>query len=147
LNNCLLSKQLTYSWSKFGREAEFVVALYLRSRGWNIELSKGSRGPADIIATDKNYTKWMIQVKSSTGITHLKGYEVKRLKEAAEKNDGLAVIATLQPTEIVLPLSAYENRSKTDIKGDDCYRNNTFCLGNYAIVFYSLNDWKRIPVG
>jgi Holliday junction resolvase len=144
LNNCLLSKQLTYSWSKFGREAEFVVALYLRSRGWNIELSKGSRGPADIIATNRNYTKWMIQVKSSTGITHLKGYEVKRLKEAAEKNDGLAVIATLQPTEIVLPLSAYENRSKTDIKGDECYRNNTVCLGNYTIVFYSLNDWKRI---
>jgi Holliday junction resolvase len=145
LNNCLLSKQLTYSWSKFGREAEFVVALYLRSRGWNIELSKGSRGPADIIATNRNYTKWMIQVKSSTGITHLKGYEVRRLKEAAEKNDGLAVIATLQPTEIVNPLSAYENRSKTDIKGDDCYRNNTVCLGNYTIVFYSLNDWKRIP--
>ena len=144
MNNCLLSKQLTYSWSKFGREAEFVVALYLRSRGWNIELSKGSRGPADIIATNRNYTKWMIQVKSSTGITHLKGYEVKRLKEAAEKNDGLAVIATLQPTEIVLPLSAYENRSKTDIKGEDCYRNNTVCLGNYTIVFYSLNDWKRI---
>jgi Holliday junction resolvase len=144
LNNCLLSKQLTYSWSKFGREAEFVVALYLRSRGWNIELSKGSRGPADIIATNRNYTKWMIQVKSSKGITHLKGYEVKRLKEAAEKNDGLAVIATLQPTEIVLPLSAYENRSKTDIKGDECYRNNTVCLGNYTIVFYSLNDWKRI---
>jgi Holliday junction resolvase len=144
LNNCLLSKQLTYSWSKFGREAEFVVALYLRSRGWNIELSKGSRGPADIIATNRNYTKWMIQVKSSTGITHLKGYEVRRLKEAAEKNDGLAVIATLQPTEIVLPLSAYENRSKTDIKGDECYRNNTVCLGNYTIVFYSLNDWKRI---
>ena len=144
MNNCLLSKQLTYSWSKFGREAEFVVALYLRSRGWNIELSKGSRGPADIIATNRNYTKWMIQVKSSTGITHLKGYEVRRLKEAAEKNDGLAVIATLQPTEIVLPLSAYENRSKTDIKGDECYRNNTVCLGNYTIVFYSLNDWKRI---
>jgi hypothetical protein len=148
LNNCLLSKQLTYSWSKFGREAEFVIALYLRSKGWNIELSKGSRGPADIIATNRNYTKWMIQVKSSTGITHLKGYEVKRLKESAEKNDGLAVIATLQPTEIVLPLyeihAAYDNRSKRDIKGDDRYRNNTISLGNYAIVFYSLNDWKRI---
>ena len=68
-----------YSWSKFGREAEFVVTLYLKLKGWSIQLSRGSRGPADIIAT-RDFIKWMIQVKSSTGITHLKGYEVKRLK-------------------------------------------------------------------
>jgi Holliday junction resolvase len=123
-----------------------VVALYLRSRGWNIELSKGSRGAADIVATKRNYTKWMIQVKSSSGIVHLKGYEVKRLKEAAERNDGLAVIATLQPAEIVLPLSEIDTaqvKSMTD-KRDGYYRQGTALLGNYAIVFYSLSNWRKI---
>lgn len=124
-----------------------MVALYLRSRGWNIELSKGSRGAADIVATKRNYTKWMIQVKSSSGIVHLKGYEVKRLKEAAERNDGLAVIATLQPAEIVLPFSeidAAQDKSMTDKKRDGYYRQGAARLGNYAIVFYSLSNWKKI---
>jgi hypothetical protein len=124
-----------------------VVALYLRSRGWNIELSKGSRGAADIVATKRNYTKWMIQVKSSSGIVHLKGYEVKRLKEVAERNDGLAVIATLQPAEIVLPLSeidSAQDKSMTDKKRDGYYKQGAARLGNYAIVFYSLSNWKKI---
>lgn len=124
-----------------------MVALYLRSRGWKIELSKGSRGAADIVATKRNYTKWMIQVKSSSGIAHLKGYEVKRLKEVAERNDGLAVIATLQPAEIVLPLSeidSAQDKSMTDKKRDGYYKQGTARLGNYAIVFYSLSNWKKI---
>ena len=50
-----------YSWSKFGREAEFVVAIYLRSCGWDVQLSRGSRGPADLIATQGS-TKWLIVV-------------------------------------------------------------------------------------
>jgi Archaeal holliday junction resolvase (hjc) len=119
----------------------------LRSRGWNIELSKGSRGAADIIATRRNYAKWMIQVKSSSGIVHLKGYEVKRLKEVAKRNDGIAIIATLQPVESVLPLSDIDpahDKPMTDIGGDGPYRRNTIRLGNYALVFYSLNDWKTI---
>ena len=89
----------------------------------------------------------MIQVKSSSGIVHLKGYEVKRLKEAAERNDGLAVIATLQPAEIVLPFSeidAAQDKSMTDKKRDGYYRQGAARLGNYAIVFYSLSNWKKI---
>ena len=111
-------------------------------------MSKGSRGPADIIATYKNYTKWLIQVKSSTGLAHLKGNEVKRLREASQINGGLAVIATLQPTEIVLSSSitgqTNNNESMTVTKWDDNCRNGIINLGNYAIVFYSLNNWKRI---
>jgi Holliday junction resolvase len=148
LNYYFLSKQITNSWSKFGREAEFVVALFLRLRGWDIELSKGSRGPADIIATYKNHTKWLIQVKSSTGLAHLKGNEVKRLREASQINGGLAVIAILQPTEIVLSSSIIDqtnnNESMTITKWNDNCRNDVINLGNYAIVFYSLNNWKRI---
>ena len=111
-------------------------------------MSKGSRGPADIIATYKNHTKWLIQVKSSMGLAHLKGNEVKRLREASQVNGGLAVIATLQPTEIVLPSSmideANNNGSRIVTKCNDDSRNDVINLGNYTIVFYSLNNWKRI---
>jgi hypothetical protein len=78
----------------------------------------------------------------------LKGNEVKRLREASQINGGLAVIATLQPTEIVLSSSIIgqtnNNESITVTKWNDNCRNDAINLGNYAIVFYSLNNWKRI---
>ena len=111
-------------------------------------MSKGSRGPADIIATNRDYTKWLIQVKSSTGMANLKGYEVKRLKEASKVKNGLAVIATLQPKETVLssPRISHLNYNIPIIEtgwGDDCTKDVIY-LGNYVIIFYSLNDWNRI---
>ena len=81
-------------------------------------------------------------------MAHLKGNEVKRLREASQINGGLAVIATLQPTEIVLSSSITDqtnnNESMTVTKWNDNYRNDIINLGNYAIVFYSLDNWKRI---
>ena len=127
----------SYSWSKFGREAEFIIAIYLKLRGWDIQLSKGSRGPADLIATH-NSTVWLIQVKSSTKLPKLKGYEVKRLKEMANMYGGLAVIAILRPGYIQNP-----NNNSLSLKGDDeriCEIN----LGRYSIFFYSLDSWKAI---
>jgi hypothetical protein len=106
-----------YSWSKFGREAEYVVALYLKSMGWDVKLSPASRGPADIVAACGN-SKWFVQVKASSGIPRLRGYEVKRLKELAENNNGLPVISTLQPF---------------------C---GGFSTGNYSILFYLLDSWQ-----
>ena len=114
----MLPQPLTlYSWSAFGREAEYVVALYLRSSGWNVTLSRGSRGPADIIATCSN-TQWFIQVKSSAGVPRLRGYEIKRLKEIAANKGGLPVISTLQPF------------------------TGGFRTGNYSIIFYLLDSWQ-----
>jgi hypothetical protein len=107
------------SWSRFGREAEYVVALYLKSLGWDVILSRGSRGPADIISTLEN-TKWFIQVKSSGGIPRLKGYEVKRLVDMAEDKGGLAVVSTLQPS------------------------GPGFSIGNFAISFYLLDSWQLV---
>jgi Holliday junction resolvase len=128
----LLLQTWSYSWAQFGREAEFVITIYLKLRGWKIEqLSKGSKGPADIIASNET-TRWFIQVKSSTGLPRLKGYEVKRLKELAETSSGLPVIAILCPIEL------YNASSEANKELD--YAN----LGNYAIYFYSLHDWKRI---
>jgi Holliday junction resolvase len=128
----LLLQSWSYSWAQFGREAEFVITIYLKLRGWKIEqLSKGSKGPADIIASNET-TRWFIQVKSSTGLPRLKGYEVKRLRELAETSSGLPVIAILCPIEL------YNASSEANKELD--YAN----LGNYAIYFYSLHDWKRI---
>jgi len=108
-----------YSWSKFGREAEYIVALYLKSIGWDVMLSPASRGPADIVATCHD-SKWFIQVKASAGVPRLRGYEVKRLKELAENNNGLPVVSTFQP-----------------------FRGG-FNTGNYSILFYVLDSWKAI---
>ena len=128
-------------WSRFGREGEFVVTIYLRSKGWDIQLSRGSRGPADIIATRKS-TKWLIQVKSSTKIPRLKGYEVKRLVELSTVVDGSAVIATLQPTETARSiLTSAEEKDDTDFYMAS-KRGIPINLGNYVIFFYSLPDWR-----
>jgi Holliday junction resolvase len=134
------SSPYSYSWSKFGREAEFVVVLYLKLKGWNIKLFKGSRGPADIIAT-RDFKKWLIQVKSSSLIPRLKGSEVKRLWKMAQRDRGHAVIATLCPIETAIgtPMTKEQN-----ILG--LYTKDTAILqfGNYAMSFYSLKDWKRL---
>ena len=128
----LLLQTSSYTWAQFGREAEFVITIYLKLKGWNIEqISKGSKGPADIIASHKS-TKWFIQVKSSTALPRLKGYEVKRLRELSESSGGLAVIAILCPADL--------NRSSSEPDKKPDYAN----LGNYAIYFYSLHNWKRI---
>ena len=108
-----------YSWSRFGREAEYIVALYLKSLGWNVVLSRGSRGPADIIATCGN-AYWFIQVKSSASVPRIRGYEIKRLKEIAACKGGLPVISTLQPF------------------------HSGFSTGNYSILFYMLDNWQAL---
>ena len=129
----LLLQISSYSWAQFGREAEFVITIYLKLQGWKIEqLSKGSKGPADIIAS-KDTTRWFIQVKSSTGLPRLKGYEVKRLRELAEISRGLPGIAILCPIQLYNTTSSEENKELDFVN-----------LGNYAIYFYSLHDWKKI---
>ena len=132
----MLSVVSSCSWSKFGREAEFTIAIYLKLRGWSIQLSKGSRGPADIIAT-RNSTVWLIQVKSSNTVPKLKGYELKRLKEMADIFGGLAVIAILRPA-----FGGNPNKDSMSLEADErLYEIN---LGRYSIFFYSLDSWKPI---
>src|SRR5919108_5287089 len=127
------------SLSKFGREAEIVVGVYLQHYGWNVWLSAGSRGPADVIATRSSH-KWLIQVKSSNKIPVLKGREVSQLKDMAKTADGLPVVATVQPKEAVV-----ETLQQTD-KIDNRSRRTgePFVLSNYGIFLYSLLDWKRV---
>lgn len=113
--------QLEYSWSKFGREAEYVVALYLKSAGWeDVKLSPGSRGPADITASCPGRL-WLIQVKASSGAPRLKAREVLRLKAAAIERKATAVIATLQPL-----------------------KTGVFSTGNFAVNFYDVRTWATL---
>ena len=53
----------SYSPSQFGKDAEFIIALYLLSKGWEVKLSKGSRGPADLMAK-KDLILLYIQINS-----------------------------------------------------------------------------------
>jgi Holliday junction resolvase len=129
----------SFSWGKFGRDAEFTIAIYLKSCGWNVQISRGSRGPADIIAT-RGSNKWLIQVKSSRKIPSLKGHEVENLRKMAESADGLPVIATVQPKETVLAAptqKAHEYTLPRSMKG----RKQTEST-DYGIFLYSLVDWK-----
>jgi Holliday junction resolvase len=110
-----------YSWSSFGREAEYVVALYLKAVGWpDVRLSPGSRGPADITASCPG-ALWYIQVKASSGIPRLKGREVRRLIKLAKENHGSAVVSTLQP-----------------------FRAGAFSTGNFAVNFYEIDSWSLL---
>ncbi len=120
-----------YSWSKFGRDAEFLVAIYLKSCGWNVQLSRGSRGPADLIATQGS-NKWLIQVKSSSKIPRLKGQELKQLRKMAKSVDGHPVIATVQ------------HKTATSIKERTITDRSNIESATYGIFIYSLVDWKMI---
>jgi Holliday junction resolvase len=145
---------LNYSWSRFGRDAEFIIASYLKSKGWCLQISKASRGPADIIAISKKNEKWLIQVKSSTKMPRLKGFEVKRLNEMAQTVGGLPVIATFQPKITVSQCTQVDCRcggiKNVDNKNYNYNNNNSNndnsdqLTGNYCILFYCLYSWTRL---
>lgn len=114
------------SFSKFGREAEYMSGLFLQTHNWSIFFSNGSRGPADIIAT-KNNIMLLIQVKASTKIPKIKGYEVQRLLEFSNKIlHGFPIISLVHP----------------NIKSD--FTNDSVPLGNYLLNFFLLPRWESI---
>lgn len=114
----------TYSWREFGRDAEFVIASYLKSNGWDVLISKSSRGPADIVA-HKEKKIWCIQVKASTKSPHIKSREIQRLKNYARSVAGDPVLATVQPWEV---------------------RGQGISLASYMIILYSLDTWAVLHV-
>jgi Holliday junction resolvase len=86
-----------YSKSKFGRDAEIAISLYMISKGWGVTMSKGSRGPADLYAK-KELNLWCVQVKASTKGPKIKGLAISRLIDHASAENGRAVLAILQPS-------------------------------------------------
>ena len=119
---------LYYSFSKFGRDAEFLVGLCMESNGWNVYFSKGSRGPSDIVAI-KNDVIWLIQIKSSARIPKIHGYEIRNLIKMSDKiNNSFPVLSLVSPKL-------------------DCISNeNSFIVGDYMLNFYLLPGWKRVTL-
>jgi Holliday junction resolvase len=137
---------IVLSWSKFGTDGEYLVAIYLTSCGWNVQLSRGSRGPADIIAS-RGSSKWLIQVKSSRKIPSLRGRELNRLREMAKAADGLPIVATVQPKETAIAVSTEEvrsvdsNENTIQIEKGVGRRSESTA---YGIFLYSLIDWTIV---
>jgi Holliday junction resolvase len=132
----------SYSIGTFGREAEYIVALYLRLMGWRVRLSKNSRGPADIVAvldSINKQRKWLIQVKSSRRIPRIKGHEILRLISAASIAEGEPIIATLHPT-FGNDTGQFINHSN-DVNYDF---NLVHSDRRFAVSFFYLPNWSMI---
>jgi Holliday junction resolvase len=114
------------SYSRFGREAEYAAGSCLNNYGWAVFFSKGSRGPADIIASRDN-TLLLIQVKSSTKIPKIRGAEVHNLIQMSKK------ISNSYPL-----LSLVHPHLECNVN------NNTILFGNYLINFFILPRWDSV---
>ena len=119
---------LYYSFSKFGRDAEFLVGLCMKSKEWNVYFSKGSRGPSDIIAI-KNDVIWLIQIKSSTRIPKIRGCEISNLIKMSNKiNNSFPILSLISP------------RLDRDANA------NSILFGSYSLSFYLLPDWRSVTL-
>ena len=87
---------------KYGRDKEQKVAQSLRNRGAKVDVSKGSKGAADLEAKFSTGTKWKVQVKSTRGnkVTQPTPKDVGRLKSGATKSRATPVIAEVTPKGI-----------------------------------------------
>jgi Holliday junction resolvase len=133
---------ILYTIGTFGREAEYIVTLYLRIKGWRVTLSKGSRGPADILAINyskRGRKKWLIQVKSSRKAPRIRNYEIHRLITAAASAGGEPIIATLQPK-----LRRESDSAKKSCENSDHPVDSAINRARFAVYFFSLPDWRMI---
>lgn len=130
----------SYSPSQFGKDAEFIIALYLLSKGWEVKLSKGSRGPADLMAK-KDLILLYIQIKASSKLPRIKGSAITKLKSKSLLDGALPVVATLQP---IFPLV---DADKKIIINNDSINNlsvNKKYKMDFKIYFYDLSDWSNM---
>ncbi len=84
---------------RYGRDKEKKVARSLRSRGAKVDVSKGSRGPADIKATFATGTKWNVQVKATRSgkPSQPNPQDLGRLKQSSTKSRATPVVANVTP--------------------------------------------------
>jgi hypothetical protein len=158
-----------YSPSQFGRDAEYIIALYLISKGWQVKLSKGSRGPADLMAK-KDLILLYIQIKASSKLPRIKGSNITKLKSKSQSDGALPVVATLQPfiqllnhNKETITIKSKSNTTSMTINNG----NNTKNLINnsidkqvqkktsetkeenkieFRIYFYNLHDWSKLDL-
>jgi hypothetical protein len=142
-----LSKK-SYSPSQFGRDAEFIIALYLISKGCQVKLSKGSRGPADLMAKKDPILLYM-QIKASSKLPRIKGSNISKLKNKSHLEGALPVIATLQPffqlsnhneETITTTSTAATSAIKKSINQKEEKKIE------FKIYFYNLYDWSKLDL-
>jgi Holliday junction resolvase len=134
----------SYSKSRFGRDAEWIIALNMMSQGWNVKLSKGSRGPVDLFAS-KVSELWYIQIKASSRAPRIKSGEIDKLIDFASADGANPVVATLQPllerdnnrTLFVSKFLTQEQNQKHGIYEADAFQR-------FALFFYQLPSWSQI---
>ena len=134
----------SYSKSRFGRDAELIIALNMMSLGWYVKLSKGSRGLVDLFAS-KCSKLWYIQIKASSRAPKIKSREIGKLIDYASAYGANPVVATLQPLAgrdinrmvFVSKLIKQQQNQKHDI-----YEGDTF--QRFALFFYQLPGWNQI---
>ena len=87
---------------KYGREKEQKVARSLRGRGAKVDVSKGSKGAADLVAKFSTGTTWTVQVKATRAGTAASpsAKDSGRLKQSASKSRATAVVAKVSPKGI-----------------------------------------------
>lgn len=147
----------SYSPSQFGRDAEFIIALHLISKGWQVKLSKGSRGPADIMAK-KDLILLYIQIKASSKLPRIKSSDIIKLKSKSDLEGALPVVATLQPffqlskhnegkiittTETTTTIST---STKSSIKKSIKEKKEEEKKIEFKIYFYNLSDWSKLDL-
>ena len=138
----------SYSPSQFGRDAEFIIALYLISKGWQVKLSKGSRGPADLMAK-KDLILLYMQIKASSKLPRIKGSNISKLKNKSHLEGALPVIATLQP---FFQLSNHNEETITTtsttampaIKKSINQKEEKKI--EFKVYFYNLYDWSKLDL-
>jgi Holliday junction resolvase len=134
----------SYPKSRFGRDAEWIIALNMMSQGWNVKLSKGSRGPVDLFAS-KVSELWYIQIKASSRAPRIKSGEIDKLIDFASADGANPVVATLQPllerdnnrTLFVSKYLTQEQNQKHGIYEADAFQR-------FALFFYQLPSWSQI---
>jgi Holliday junction resolvase len=80
--------------TKIGQRGEHRAARHLRRKGFEVKLSPGSRGPADLNAS-KPRRRWLVQVKASQEAKPAwpSPKDTARLERAAARTGGTAVVA------------------------------------------------------
>ena len=140
----------SYSPSQFGRDAEFIIALYLISKGWQVKLSKGSRGPADLMAK-KDLILIYMQIKASSKLPRIKGSNITKLKSKSHLEGALPVIATIQPffhlsnhNKETITRTTTSTAAKPTIKKSTNKKEEKKI--EFKIYFYNLHDWSKLDL-
>ncbi len=149
----------SYSPSQFGRDAEYIIALHLISKGWQVKLSKGSRGPADIMAK-KDLILLYIQIKASSKLPRIKSSDIIKLKSKSDLDGALPVVAIIQPffqlsnqnegkiitTTTATTTTTISTCTRSAIKKSIKEKKEKEKKIEFKIYFYNLSDWSKLDL-